>query len=96
MNDALFDWDDANILHVAEHGIAPEEAEQVLLGDPLEFDFDTSTEGEDRWSYIGETASGDVLQVVITIREERVRVVTAFEPTRQDKMIYLTFNAGLQ
>jgi len=26
MNDALFDWDDANILHVADHDVTPEEA----------------------------------------------------------------------
>lgn len=96
MNYALFDWDDANISHVAQHGITPEEAEQVVLGNPLDFGFDRSTEDEDRWSYIGDTANGDVLQVVITIREERIRVVTAFEPTRQDRMLYLEFRAGLQ
>jgi len=96
MNDILFDWDDANTSHVAEHGITPEEAEQVVLGNPLEFGFDRSTEDEDRWLYIGDTANGDVLQVVITIREERIRVVTAFEPTRQDKMLFLKFRAGLQ
>jgi hypothetical protein len=95
MNHALFYWDDANISHVAEHGITPEEAEQVVLGNPLEFGFDWRTEGEDRWSYIGDTDNGDVLQVVITIREEKIRVVTAFEPTRQDKMLYLKFRAGL-
>jgi uncharacterized DUF497 family protein len=82
--------------HIAQHGITPEEAEQVVLGDPLDLGFNRSTEGEDRWSYIGDTANGDVLQVVITIRGERIRVVTAFEPTRQDKMLYLTFRARLQ
>jgi hypothetical protein len=35
MNDALFDWDDADILHVTEHEVAPEEAEEVILGEPI-------------------------------------------------------------
>jgi hypothetical protein len=38
MNDALFDWDDANILHVAEHDVTPEEAEEVILRDPLDIE----------------------------------------------------------
>ena len=36
MNDELFDWDNANVGHIAEHDVTPEEAEEVLLGDPLE------------------------------------------------------------
>lgn len=36
MNDDLFDWDDANILHLAEHDVQPDEAEEVILGDPLD------------------------------------------------------------
>jgi hypothetical protein len=28
-----FDWDEANIGHVARHSVMPEEAEQVILND---------------------------------------------------------------
>jgi uncharacterized DUF497 family protein len=89
MNDALFDWDDANIGHIAEHDVTPEEAEEAMLGDPLEMDFEWSEEGEGRWTYIGETTPGRFLQVIITTRGERFRVVTAFEPIRRFKLIYL-------
>jgi len=27
----MCDWDDANVEHIARHGITPEEAEEVLL-----------------------------------------------------------------
>ena len=47
MNDELFDWDSANIRHIAEHDISPEEAEEVIQGDPLEMDFERSADGED-------------------------------------------------
>lgn len=96
MDDELFDWDDANILHLAEHEVTPEEAEEVMIGDTFELDFEKSDRGEDRWSYIGETARGRVLQVVITIRGERIRVVTAFRPTARDEISYLEYRMERQ
>jgi hypothetical protein len=94
MNDALFDWDSANIGHIAEHDVAPEEAEEAVLLDPLEMGFEKSAAGEDRWTYVGETIEGRFLQVVITVRGERIRVVTAFEPIRRFKLLYLQSKAG--
>ena len=32
---AKFDWDDANIEHIARHGVKPEEVEQAFANDPL-------------------------------------------------------------
>jgi hypothetical protein len=96
MNDELFDWDSANIGHIAEHDVTPDEAEDVVLGDPLELGCEKSVDGEDRWTYVGETSLGQVLQVVITLRGEKIRVVTAYEPTRRDKLLYLSTKAGQQ
>jgi uncharacterized DUF497 family protein len=93
MDDELFDWDDANILHIAEHNVEPEEAEEVILGNPLELGFE-AVDGESRWPYIGETSQGRILRVVITLRNERIRVVTAFEPPKTSKLIYLKRKAG--
>ena len=94
MNDELFDWDDANILHLAEHDVTPEEAEEVILSDPMEMGYDKSDLGEDRWSYLGETDQKRVLQVVITTRGERTRVITAFEPIRRFESLYQRWKAG--
>jgi hypothetical protein len=95
MDDGLFDWDDANILHLAEHDVEPEEAEQVILADPIEMGYDKSDLGEDRWSYLGQTLQRRILQVVITVRGEKTRIVTAFEPIRQLKLLYWKSRAGL-
>lgn len=92
MNLKLFDWDDANILLIADHDVLPEEAEEVFLGDPVELDFDEEAE-EPRWSYVGETASGRILQVVIAVRFERMRVVTAFQPIRRIEHTYFKAKA---
>ncbi len=94
MNGELFDWDSANIDHIAEHDVTPEEAEEVVLGDPMEMDSDKSASGENRWTYVGETIQGRILQVVIAIRSEKIRVVTAFEPIRRFKLLYLQSRAG--
>ena len=31
-----FDWDEANIGHLARHSVLPEEAEQVILKNPMD------------------------------------------------------------
>jgi hypothetical protein len=94
MNDALFDWDDANIGHIAEHDVTPEEAEEAMLGDLFEYDFDSEEGDEKRWSYLAETSQGRILRVLITMRDERMRVVTAFDPPRHQKLLYLEMKAG--
>lgn len=95
MDDELFDWDDANILHLAGHNISPEEAEEAILGDPIDIGFDV-VHGEERSSSIGETAEGRILHVVIAFRGERMRVVTAFEAEKQWRMFYLEEKARRQ
>jgi uncharacterized DUF497 family protein len=94
MSKPEFDWDNANITHIAEHNVIPQEAEEVLLGDPIDLGFEVNN-GEDRWGYIGETNEGRILRVVITLREEGMRVVTAFEPEKHWIVFYLEQKAGL-
>jgi uncharacterized DUF497 family protein len=96
MDNSLFDWDDANISHIAEHEVAPEEAEEAILADPFETGVDSEEGDEERWSYLGETNSGRILRVLITMRGERIRVVTAFEPDKRYKLLYLEMKAGQQ
>jgi uncharacterized DUF497 family protein len=95
MDDELFDWDSANIGHLGEHEVVPEEAEEAILGEPLDVGFDV-VNGEERWSYLGETGEARVLRVVVTMRGERIRVVTAFEPATYQKNFYWKWKAGVQ
>ena len=77
-----FDWDEANIVHLARHSIIAKEAEQVILNKPVDLGMEI-IEGEERYLNLGATVQGRVLLVVTTWREERVRVVTAFEPIKR-------------
>ena len=73
---------EANIGHVARHSVLPEEAEQVVLSGPLDLGVEI-VEGEERYLNLGATMQGRVLLVVTTWREDRVRIVTAFEPIKR-------------
>jgi uncharacterized DUF497 family protein len=85
--DIEFDWDEANIGHVALHGVVPEEAEHALLTNPVDLGVEF-VEGEERYLNLGATERGRVLVVVTTWREDRVRVVTAFEPIKRLVQFY--------
>lgn len=83
-----FDWDTANLSHIAEHGVAPEEAEQVLQNDPIDLDYQV-VEGEERWVTVGVTGRGRFLVLVWAIRGSAIRVVTAFDANRRHQRVYL-------
>lgn len=77
-----FDWDEANVGHVARHRVQPDEAEQAVRNDPVDLGIEI-VEGEERYLNLGATVEGRVLLVVTTWREDRIRVVTAFEPIKR-------------
>jgi uncharacterized protein len=74
----VFDWDEANIRHIAGHGVTPEEAEQVFNNDPSDPVLQMYKD-EERYFQYGITDVYRVLVVVTTWRgEDLIRVVTAY------------------
>jgi uncharacterized protein len=65
--DLSFDWDNADVAHIARHTVAPEEAEQALSNDPMEINYDV-VRGEERWTSAGHTNKLRVLLIVWTLR----------------------------
>lgn len=89
MAEALsFDWDSGNTRHIARHGIAHDEVEEVFANDPADIGFET-VEGEGRWSAIGHTNSLRILVVVWTMRDTAIRPITAFETSKRLRDAYL-------
>jgi len=82
-----FDWDDVNRKHITRHGIAPEEAEDTILIEPLETDLQ-ELRGERRVLCFGRTRSGRLLTVLYTERRGKIRVVTAYEMTKRQQRMY--------
>lgn len=82
-----FNWDGANLRHIARHGVMREEAEQALTNEPVDLDFDYLGE-EPRWAVVGRTETGRFLVVIFTERGAALRVVTAFDATKHEQKVY--------
>ena len=49
----VFHWDDNNRIHIAKHGITPEEAEQIVNDEPIDITVHLRN-GEERTVQIGQ------------------------------------------
>ena len=85
-----FDWDEGNRDKNGDsHWVSHLEAEQVFFNKPLLIyeDFVHSTE-ESRWFVLGTTDHKRRLQVVFTIRNAKVRVISARDMSRMERREY--------
>ncbi|EYB69397.1 hypothetical protein DEIPH_ctg008orf0130 [Deinococcus phoenicis] len=87
-----FDWDFANLEHIALHKVEPEEAEEAVT-DPAAIPGEhvhRGPRGERRFGLIGATEAGRVLFVVLEKRGEKFRVVTAYTAGAEERTAYYT------
>lgn len=84
----MFDWDRNNLRKIRTHRISPEEAEQALSNDPILI-YEQDVEGEPRYVYYGETDAGRLFAAVVVERDEKIRVVTAYDLDAGQKRDYL-------
>jgi uncharacterized DUF497 family protein len=82
-----FDWDADNLTHLAEHEVSPEEFEQVLENYPVDLDYQ-AVDGEDRILQIGTTNAARILTILSTVREGRIRPITAFPSSKRQIQAY--------
>jgi len=84
-----FDWDAANWRKSElKHGVAASEAEEALLNDPL-CQVDTRhSDREQSYVALGVTNEGRRLFVALTVRRNRVRIISARPMSRKEVEIY--------
>ena len=82
-----FDWDEQNRTHLQSHHVAPEEFEQVIDNDPLDLEYQVEN-GEGRYKSLGVTDRGRALIVVWTLREGKVRALTAYSAGKSYERLY--------
>ena len=83
-----FDWDDENKKHLDAHKVAPAEFEQLLNNNPIELNLEL-IDNEERYRSVGLTNAGRLLSVVWTIRNGKVRAITAFPAGVSDRKAFL-------
>ena len=88
-SESHFDWDKANLSHIAAHGITPEEAEQVIFNRPIDLGTHLR-DGEDRTAQLGETSAGKILHLISTMRETKIRIITAWPAKERSRRYFLS------
>ena len=83
-----FDWDDDNIKHLAALHVTRTEFEQLLNNDPVDLDYELMNGGE-RYRSVGITDKGRILSIAWTLRNGKVRGITAFPAPVSDKKAFL-------
>jgi uncharacterized DUF497 family protein len=83
-----FDWDDENTKHLAAHKVTRAEFEQAMNSDPIDLDCEV-IDDEDRYRAVGLTDNGAFLLLVYTIRNGKVRAVTAFPASASNRRSFL-------
>ena len=83
-----FDWDDANRAHISDHDVSTQEAEELVLNDPIDIARQDES-GEEHFFQIGETRGGRILLMASTMRGELVRVVTAYDAPKKVAQLLL-------
>jgi hypothetical protein len=89
MQSLEFDWDHENIGHLALREIKPEDAEQVIRNRPCDLETSLRNE-EERVAQVGETDAGRILIVISTMRDGKVRVVTAWPAKERIRRYFQT------
>lgn len=85
-----FDWDAGNAPKVASrHQVSPGECEQVFFHEPLLLAHDARhSTAEERWAALGQTADGRLLSIIFTIRDDRIRPLSARDMNRKERTRY--------
>lgn len=82
-----FDWELHNVGHVDRHGVDPVEVEEAV-GRPHVMVAARDAGAEKRWKLFGTSEAGRYLIVVFTIRDQRLRPVTAHTMNQRERKLY--------
>jgi len=83
-----FDWDQGNLNHISNHRVTASEVEQIFQ-DPNRLEAKAySVKNEQRFATLGQTQSGRILTVVYTIRNNKIRTITAYRSTIKEQRRY--------
>ena len=84
-----FDWNEANIEHIAEHDVTPDEAEEVFSDEEniLDEDIEHSII-ENRFLIIGKTEKGRLLYQIFTRRGDKIRVISSRDINKKEVHLY--------
>lgn len=86
-----FEWDKGNLnKNFKKHKVANQEAEEIFT-DEASFIFEDkthSTDKEKHYGIFGKTGEGRLLSIVFTLREEKIRIISARDISKKERRSY--------
>lgn len=84
-----FDWNEANIEHIARHNVQPQEAEEVFFDEEHVLTEDVKhSVGEKRFVIIGKTKKERMLYQVFTKRKKKIRIISSRDINKKEVRLY--------
>ena len=85
-----FEWGEGNLKkNWLKHNVSPAECEQIFFNRPLVIQDDIKhSEAEKRFYALGRTDSRRNLFIAFTIRNMRIRVISARDMSRKEREVY--------
>lgn len=90
-----FDWDDSNRdKNWEKHQVLASECEEVFFNLPLLLQSDIAhSQQEPRYYVLGHTVAGRRLFIVFTVRDDKIRVISARDMSKKERAIYEQANS---
>jgi len=90
-----FDWDENNReKNWEKHGVLASECEEVFFNLPLLLQPDPAhSQKEPRYYVLGHTITGRRLFIAFTVREDRIRVISARDMSKKERSVYEQANS---
>lgn len=85
-----FEWDKGNInKNWKKHHVSAQEAEEVFKNEPKIILYDAKhSQTEERFSILGQTNKGRFLTIIFTMRENKIRIISARDQHKIEKRAY--------
>ena len=90
-----FEWDEGNSTkNWHKHTVTQKECEQVFFRQPVViFDDNVHSQTEKRYGLYGETEFGRGLTLFFTIRQSKIRVISARDQSKRERASYEVYKA---
>lgn len=82
-----FEWDRGNLEHIKIHDVSYKECEDGFFNKPLLVNEDKAhSKLEERFQALGQTNNGRLLFVSFTVRNNKIRVISARDQNRKERV----------
>lgn len=85
-----FEWDQGNIeKNLIKHNVTNQEAEEIFINDPhFIFEDQKHSIREKRYMIWGVTSQGKKLSIIFTIRQDKIRIISARDMHKSERSEY--------